>query len=441
MSGDASSSIILLAKRIARLRLWLMPHNSLREWFYVRVLRPVIFTILGSRRQQVVARRAEAQILLCDIVSRADVQDILVIKVDHVGDFFLALQSFQILKDGFPNARLHLMCGPWNLDLATQSGFFSTIYSVNIFSEISGSGKNTAFDPKIVEEFGLPEFDIAVDLKTEIASRFLLGLVRAKFKAGYEDIKINLADPTQGDDLPVMDFTMVLPSTSYKGIPNQGRHAQTLMATLASGIVAYFDSLDAAPRALKAYDAIQPDVVISRMGQGPIIGINTGAGSETRVWPLQSYREIIRPLIEQHDATIVLLGAGYQEKDATYLMDGMPTGRFVNAIGKVSLVELPAIIGKLDLYIGHDTGGTHLAALSGQKTLCLYAGMTAFECFGPVGYQATVLKVENLPCSPCGITKLKDCSNGHACMLDITPTLVLASILSILGIKRHDRAA
>ena len=101
------------------------------------------------------------------------------------------------------------------------------------------------------------------------------------------------------------------------------------------------------------------------------------------------------------------------------------------------------MIGQLDLYIGHDTGGTQLAALSGQKTLCLYAGMSPIECFGPVGYQTVVLKVENLSCSPCGIGRLSDCTHQQACMRDIKPGLVIATITSMLGLRADsdDRAA
>jgi hypothetical protein len=47
---------------------------------------------------------------------------ILVLKVDHIGDLLIADEAFSILKQSFRDARLELICGNWNVELARRFG-------------------------------------------------------------------------------------------------------------------------------------------------------------------------------------------------------------------------------------------------------------------------------------------------------------------------------
>lgn len=452
MRDNNQSLIILVSRTLVRWRLRLMPKKSHRELFYFRFVRPSLIRVLvGSRGNTEITQGAKAKapanpdaekvkLRENSLMKKEDVKEILLIKCDHVGDFFLTLQAFTIIRKGFPFAKITLLCGPWNKDLALQSGLFDRVITINLVAEVSSHNAET-FNSKAIEEYGLPEFDLAIDLKVETDMQFLFHYIRAKFKAGFEhgnlELPLNLLDSDEASNYrlpPRMDFIFTAPSFRNQGIPNKARHAQTLLAAFSAGIVEYFDRQEVMCHAFKPFLENRSSVRLIRRGKGPLIGINTGSGAPTRNWALAYYIDAIKCLIAQHDVTIVLLGSKHQAEDGRGIIEAVGDTNVINCIDVVSLVELPEVIHQLDLYIGHDTGGTHLAALMEQKTLCLHSGVTPLESYGPVGKNVTILKCQELSCLFCGLTSLSDCQHNHACMNLIKPAIVVSTCEEILGL-------
>jgi ADP-heptose:LPS heptosyltransferase len=420
------SIALSLAQNILRLRYLALPPRSLREYVYFRFLRPHLANIL-SRRDARRVRGLEPQVLSTSTrlpLRPTDIREILVVKSDHIGDFFLSLPAASIIRQSFPNAHITLLCGSWNRDLAVKSELFDRVVCSDIFAEVSADPP-PRFDPKVLAAYGFPVFDIAIDLRIEPGSRFLLGHVSAHLKAGFE------CDPVEPS---LMDFAFRAPSLSFDGRPNYARRTQLLLAALAHGIASLFDAEHAAHDALRPYIRNSARCLM-RSGEGPLIGINTRSGSPTRDWPLENYISVIRRLINASDATIVLLGSKRQQADADAIVQKIaaPSKNIVNLVGTLPLSELPPVVHQLDLYVGPDTGTTHLAALLGRRTLCLHAGVTPLESFGPTGPGVVVVKTMHLPCSPCQIIDLAWCAHGHQCMRSITVERVMAEIEKMLA--------
>jgi len=422
---DSTGSLaVALARKFMKIRFAVLPSHSRRELFYFRFIRPVFQKLLLRRDSvgdtpppQVIAVRPGPPF------GRDDVRDLLIIKCDHLGDFFLAVKAIEILKKGFPAARITLLCASWSEGFALSLGLFDRVVCADVFTEASGEG-TVRFDPEVLAAHNFPQFDIAIDLRIGPESRFLLDKVSARFKAGFED-------PLT--ELPAMDFYLCAPSPSTRETPNYARHAQSLLATLAGGVVNVFD---AGPTAFGIFetDVTTSDLSLRSLGKGPLIGINTGSGAPTKNWSLDNFSSLAHHLIAQIDATIVLLGSEQQWADGAFIAEtnAVASNRILNFIGTIKLPDLPQAIRQLDLYIGHDSGGTHLAAMLGVKTLCLHAGVGSLESHGPLGGNVVVLKCFNLPCSPCGLTELAACAYGHRCMRAISPERVIIEIEKML---------
>lgn len=421
----ATKSVALaLAQKLSSARYVILPVNSRREIFYLRFMRPLMLRLLLSS-----TKHADPQVLSTrsrPSLNHEEVREILIIKCDHVGDFILFLPAAAILRKGFPTARITLLCGSWNKELALGSQLFDRVVCVDIFSEVS-SAVAPEFDADALAKYHLPAFDIAVDFRVDPGTRFLLDHVSARLKAGFED-------PLT--DLPLMDFSLRAPASTLQGRPNFASHTQVLLAALADGLVRIFTAEQAALSALEPYFQGSSQA-LSRLGKGALVGINTGSGAPTKNWPLENFISVIRYLIDRHDATIALLGSTHQQRDGTLIMEALApsSNKIVNLIGRTSLVALPQAIRQLDLYIGNDSGSTHLAAMLGQKTLCLHAGIGPLETFGPVGKNVVVLKCVGLSCSPCGLSNLAACAHGHRCMRAITPQIVIAEIETMLELN------
>jgi ADP-heptose:LPS heptosyltransferase len=410
----------------------MIPPKSRREAAYLRVLRPLLARVLNVEKHQP-NFRGRVDSISAPRFHKDKVEEILVIKCDHVGDFVLSLPALSLLRKGFQDARITLLCGPWNKDLAERTGLFDRVVCIEIFFELSGLGV-LPFDSPSLTALGLPCFDIAIDLRVEQGSQFLLGYVDAKFKAAF-DSDAYAADRQASYERSSAHYVFPVPFARWNGSVNHARHAQVLLTSFVSGIINRFAAYEVGAEVFeRVMDGVQ-SIPVSRRGLGPIIGISIRSRAAIRDWPLENYRVLIGNLVAKHDATIVLLGSSDQERGGAELSKGISETHVVSLIGKTSLIELSSVIKQLALFVGHDTGSTHLAGVLGQKTLCLHAGVTLLEAYGPTGPNVVVLKCFDLDCSPCYLVKRGDCRNDHRCMRAITPERVIDEIERMLSLQ------
>ncbi|MDI6744521.1 MAG: glycosyltransferase family 9 protein, partial [Thermodesulfovibrionales bacterium] len=75
----------------------------------------------------------------------------------------------------------------------------------------------------------------------------------------------------------------------------------------------------------------------------------------------------------------------------------------INAVGKLHLNELPALVEKLSLFIGVDTGITYMADALSIPVVNI-AGPSNMENQRPTGKNAVIIQKTDLPCVPCSHT-------------------------------------
>ena len=64
-----------------------------------------------------------------------EVRRIVVLKLDHRGDFILATAAFEAVRSAFPNAHITVVCGPWNVAEAEGGGMFDRVLGLAFFPE------------------------------------------------------------------------------------------------------------------------------------------------------------------------------------------------------------------------------------------------------------------------------------------------------------------
>ena len=136
---------------------------------------------------------------------------VLVMKLDHRGDFIMATSAFEALRRDLTHSHLTLLCGSWNVDAARASGLFDEIIAFDYFPENLVQAPlpfKTDLDAQVALEGVLAErrFDLAIDLRLDFETRPLLAAVDSALKAGfgdparfpYLDISLTLPQPTAG---------------------------------------------------------------------------------------------------------------------------------------------------------------------------------------------------------------------------------------------------
>ncbi len=87
-----------------------------------------------------------------------------------------------------------------------------------------------------------------------------------------------------------------------------------------------------------------------------------------------------------------------------------------------------ALMGRCDLFIGNDSGLTHLASGRGCRVVVIYGSTTTSLGFEPWGPHS-VVEVSNLTCRPCDVHGKNACPLGHfKCMGDLTVDLVEGAV-------------
>ena len=113
-------------------------------------------------------------------------------------------------------------------------------------------------------------------------------------------------------------------------------------------------------------------------------GSNPGMELTAKRWPLPRYKALVRKLVHELDAQVLLIGG---PDDATLnqsLLEGLdlPAGSVINLAGKTSFGQLAAQLQACALFIGNDSSPMHLAAAVDIPVIAIF-GPTSPQEYGP----------------------------------------------------------
>jgi ADP-heptose:LPS heptosyltransferase len=130
-------------------------------------------------------------------------------------------------------------------------------------------------------------------------------------------------------------------------------------------------------------------------GRRPV-AIHPGSGGARKRWPTSHFASLIRDL--RHDFAPALIAGPQDEQIVAQVIAGAGATPVVRDI---SVAGLAAFLSECAVYIGNDSGVTHLAALAGVPTVALF-GPTDPALWAPLGPRVVALRsstgrMEDLP--------------------------------------------
>jgi ADP-heptose:LPS heptosyltransferase len=131
--------------------------------------------------------RAEDGLLIRDFAPwPPQVRRILVLKLDHHGDFVIGLPALRELRQSFPEATIRLVCGAWNAASARGCGLVDEVRSFDYFPERAAewTGASASSNWALFAAATDGYVDIAIDLRVDEDTRALLGRVDAGLRCG-----------------------------------------------------------------------------------------------------------------------------------------------------------------------------------------------------------------------------------------------------------------
>ena len=205
-------------------------------------------------------------------------------------------------------------------------------------------------------------------------------------------------------------------------------HAELRLNLLA---VAAIDSLAQLPHPVAS---LVPGAV-AITPQAPFMVIAPGAGSPIRVWALERLAAVSRTLIERDNLDAVLIGAAADTAACEFIASRLPAGRVYNLAGRTPLSDLPALIKKTRLFVGYDSGMSHLAACLGVPTVTVMGSIGTPAVWRVNGERALALATE-IGCAGCYLNTAEECPYNVRCLDVISTEHVLAACATVLALPQ-----
>ncbi len=132
------------------------------------------------------------------------------------------------------------------------------------------------------------------------------------------------------------------------------------------------------------------------------VAIHPGSGGAAKCWPIESFANVITELGRQQIPVLLLAGPADTERLATLLklIATPPTPSLLKIMTNAPLVNVAKQLKNCSVYLGNDSGITHLAAMIGLPTIALF-GPSDPNVWRPVGPHIYVLynpELEGIRC-------------------------------------------
>ena len=354
---------------------------------------------------------------------RQDVQRILVLRLDHIGDFTLSIPAFRLLRGTFPNAKIDVVVGPWNRTLAERLQLFDRVMLFNFYAERSGDGRelDESASRQIFRSLLADQsYDLAIDLRLDGDTRQLLTLVDAEFRAGFSEGLLH----------PWLDISLEWAGNlrSWRKNASATDEVRRLIMTVADRfpITTSLDENQWQPGRLPRYmdggaSANSADTRTEDKTLPPRrlqVIIHPFAGNEIKMWPAAKWRDLVA-LLHADGINVLMVGAANDAIRDADTVQSLTQAGAVNALGVYSLDELLDVIAAADCFIGCDSGPKHLAASAGIPVIGLQSSFVDPVMWGPMNAGGVSL-IRNVQCGPCYIDVATKCPRQVACMTQIS---------------------
>ena len=278
---------------------------------------------------------------------------ILITRGGAIGDFILTLPVFQALKAAFPQATFGCLSPVGRGEIAQMAGMADEIRNVDDRCWASFFVRDGQLD--VVACNWLSSFDCIISYLHDPNETWKTNVVRVSDAFFYSGCH----QPGEASDVPA---------------------SVTLLKALEPMGIFHADPV---PR------IVCSDVVL----KSGTIALHPGSGSESKNWPEEYWCQLISLLLEHGNVKLVLVGGEAESERVRRLGSKFPTPRLRLFLNK-PLMSVARELAGCRIFVGHDSGITHMAAALGVRCVVLWS-QTNEKVWGPPGEMVHKLKPYN----------------------------------------------
>ncbi len=284
---------------------------------------------------------------------------ILVIRGGAIGDFILTLPTLKALREAYPQAHLEILGYKHIAALAEHRFYAQAVRSIEYGPLSSFFAKNSELPTDLANHFA--SFDLVISYLYDPDGIFennlrrcgVQNLIHGPAKVDDRDHAARqLARPLEELGLRASDFApRIYPSTEDRKFAE--------------------DFLRGMPR--------------------PILAIHPGSGSETKNWPIENWIEFGNVVLDSDKFRgSLIIVSGEADQGRSNELETIWRNDRVHFARNLPLPVLAALLGHA-IFVGHDSGISHLAAAVGAKCILLF-GPTNPEVWAPMNENVEVIR-------------------------------------------------
>jgi heptosyltransferase-3 len=288
---------------------------------------------------------------------------ILVIRGGAIGDFILTLPALKALRDAYPDAHIEILGYKHIAALAENRFYAQVVRSIEYGPLSSFFAKKSEISPELADYFA--SFDLIISYLYDPDQIFENNLRRC-------GVKKLLCGPAR--------------------IVETGGHAAGQLARPIEELGV--SVVDLTEKVFLSEKDRRFGSEFLQTRSRPIIAIHPGSGSKEKNWPLKNWIELFSTEhwhIEKRHSLIVI--SGEADKEQTTQLEHAWKDQEIRFAKNLPLPHLAAVL-EHSIFIGHDSGISHLAAAAGANCILLF-GPTDPNVWAPRNENVQVLRTQN----------------------------------------------
>ena len=329
---------------------------------------------------------------------------ILVVRLDHIGDFVCTTPIFKNLKKQFPGSQITALINSASKELAFRDPnidkviSFSPLYLAR--SDESATLKGLARIIKDVKNIG---FDLGIDPRGDIISILIMWLGGVRYRVGYGitggGFLLN-KEVRYDRNMHVVDRNLAL--LKELNIPIEDK-----------SLSVYFNEKDKETvEGLVGGKGVRLSAVV----------LHPFAGAKAKEWGHDKFQSLIERL-NKDNRRVILVGSKSDSGNFSDVFD---------IRGSLSLPQLACLIKRIGFFIGLDSGPANIAAALNVPSVIICSGTNVPQLWIPNNSNVKFV-YKDIECKPC---ENKICpKKKHECMDQITVEEVLEKFKEIANRK------
>ncbi len=387
--------------------------------------------VTNPRERAMVTMASVGARLLAPLLARPTARppaEILLLRLDRIGDVLMSLPAIQALREALPEAKIRLAVGEWSREIATDA----PVDEILVWSApwVGRRDEGASSLPSLLQAARARRVmrpDLAIDLQGDSRALWLMAATGARARVGYANTGSDALLTTVAD----LDEDVSFVEQNYRAIE----------AALGRAVPRKpFRWLDHARRARGAALLSARLVEAGLDRKGPVIGIHPGAGRRIKEWPVERFIELGRRLAAEKSATLVVTGSAAEAAKAGAISAGLP-GTALDLSGRLDLGAFAEVMSAFDAFVSGDTSAMHFACALGVPSVAIFGPSDPGRYFsgGDQGFgsgQKHIALAPTLWCSSCNLIRRppEECDRAPVpeCLAQITTNAVFDATVDVL---------